>query len=131
MKSFKLIVILVCFLLCGSNFMNAQQLDASNSEQPVPNQVKSKTTTKAKAKARVRAKAQNRPVKAVNKNETKKLQSKSQKAARALTAKKTKDSGKGNIPPEKAKKERAARIAAIIETNKTKKKTLSKRKNNN
>lgn len=123
MKSVKLIIILVFSLLCGNNFVNAQQHDSDGNENTTTKSV----STSSKSKAKVKAK-KNHSI--VNTAETAKLHSKSEKEARALTAQKTKSSGKGNIPPEQAKKERAARIAAIIEANKTKKKTPSKRNNN-
>ncbi|WP_299441859.1 hypothetical protein [uncultured Aquimarina sp.] len=121
MKSFKLIVILVFSLLCGNNFVSAQQHNSDGNEKSTATSTSVNNSKKVKTK-----KSKTSTIKT---DETIKLHSKSERDARALTAQKTKKSGKGNIPPEKAKKEREARIAAIIEANKTKKKTPSKRNN--
>jgi len=56
------------------------------------------------------------------------LYSESEVEARALTARKTKNSAKGNISLEEAKRQRAARIQAIINKNKKRKTSQSKNK---
>ncbi|MDH7444043.1 hypothetical protein [Aquimarina sp. 2201CG14-23] len=129
MKSFKLIMFFVLSLTFATYTGTAQQLNSSNSEMPISNQVKSKSATKSKTKTIKRAKT--RAVTGVNTSETAKLHSKSEIEARALTAQKTRNSGKANIPKEVAVRQREARIQAAIEANKTKKKTTSKRKTGN
>ncbi|MFD2564867.1 hypothetical protein [Aquimarina rubra] len=122
MKTFKLIMLSLFFLGLGNHKTIAQQTDRSKPEQYLPNSVKPKSA----AKSKVQTKGKN--IDLVNTSETAKLYSKEEKEARALTARKSKESGKGNITPEQARRQREARIAAIIEANKTKKKTTSKRK---
>ncbi|AXT53678.1 hypothetical protein D1818_23675 [Aquimarina sp. BL5] len=124
MKSFKLILFLFFSLVLGSQVVTAQQTNTNAPEQYLPNSVKSKSI----ARTKVQTKGKNTNI--VNTSETAKLYSKKEKEARALTARKSKESGKGNITAEQAAKKRDARIAAIIEANKTKKKTPSKRGNN-
>ncbi len=134
MKSLKLIIVLVFSIVCGNNFVNAQQNNSDGNKNSPAVSVQNGNTSarsvnKTKNGKNKKAKTKKNNLRKVNTDETLNLRSKSEREARALTAEKTRKSGKGNIPPERAKKERAARIAAIIEANKTKKKTPSKRKN--
>jgi len=129
MKSIKLIIILVFSIVCGNNFANAQQNNSDGNKNTPAVSVENGNTAARSVNKTKKTKTKKNTLRKVNTKETINLRSKSERDARALTAEKTKKSGKGNIPPERAKKERAARIAAIIEANKTKKKTPSKRNN--
>ncbi|WP_378176070.1 hypothetical protein [Aquimarina sp. SS2-1] len=123
MKLVKSIILSFFFLVLGNQMSVAQQTDTNKPEQYLPNAVN------VKSSARMDGKTKRKSTPVVNTSETSKLYSIKEKESRALTAKKSKELGKGNITPQEAKRQREARVAAIIEANKTKKKTTSKGNN--
>jgi len=124
MKSLKVMLLLCSFFLVGNHYVNAQQKGEYDREEFRKAKILKQKQPKATSKSNKRSMA---AVK--EKAETGKLFSKEEVAARAKTAQKTKASGKGAASPEKAKQERAARIAAKLATHKRKSKTPVKRNN--
>ncbi|KAA1243352.1 hypothetical protein [Aquimarina sp. RZ0] len=126
MKSFKFVIFSVFLFISGNYIGTAQYVDTSNSEILPSKSVRASMPSKKKNKTKARP-----ALGTINTAETAKLQSKSEIKARAITAQNTKNSSKRNITALEAKRQRAARIEKVLETNKTKKKTLSKKNNKN
>ncbi len=111
--------------------INAQQLKSNSNGNSTSEKVMLYTEENVKTKKKLDQKDTKKPTIKTSSNTsiTANLNSKAEIEARAITARKTKNSSKRNISPDEAKKQRAARIQAIIESNKKKKFTQSKRKN--
>ncbi|WP_405205997.1 hypothetical protein [Aquimarina sp. LLG6339-5] len=120
MKIFKIIILFFFFLVLGNQNSVAQKSDKSKSEQFIPDQVDSKFIKRTARSAN----------KTANSSDKTNLYSEREKTARALTAKKSKSSGKPRLTSEEAKMRIESRVAAIKQENKTKrKKPLIRNKN--
>jgi len=124
MKLLKVILLLCSFFLVGNQYVNAQQKGEYNREEFR----KAKLLKQKQVAARSTSKKRSKPVTG-EKAKSNRLFSKEEVATREKTAQKTKVSGKGSASPEKAKQERAARIAAKLATHKRKNTSTIKRNN--
>ncbi|MBQ4805386.1 hypothetical protein J8L88_21170 [Aquimarina sp. MMG015] len=116
MKTFKIIILLFFSFVLGNQNSVAQKSDKSKSEQFIPDQVDSKSIKRAN--------------RTVNSSDKTSLYSEREKTARALTAKKSKNSGKPSLTSEEAKRRIESRVAEIKQENKTKRKKPLKRNKN-
>lgn len=124
MKSFKLVIILIFSFVFGNQISYSQSKNAKGSEQYIPTEVASKTSKRAGY-----SKKNSKVAKASKGVEADQLFSDKQKKNRALTAQKSKQSGKIKLTKEQNEKRIEERVRAIKESNKKKKKTISKRNN--
>ncbi|MBW1298681.1 hypothetical protein [Aquimarina litoralis] len=117
MKLFRLSVILMFSVIFGNNFCVAQKSNTNQPEQYLPHKVASSANqNRSFSKKAVNSKKNKRVA------ETGDVFSDKEKNARALTAKKSRQSGKGSLTKEQIKRRREARVAEIKEKNKKKKK---------
>ncbi|WP_299902658.1 hypothetical protein [uncultured Aquimarina sp.] len=122
MKSFKLIIVFVFSIVLGNHIGYSQNKNAKNAEEYIPKEVVSRTKSSPGFSKQKMSKT-NR----ANGLERDAIFSDKEKNARALTAQKSKKSGKAKLTKEQARKRREERVRAIKEENKRKKKTPSKR----
>lgn len=124
MKSFKLIVVIVLSFVLGNQISYSQSKNTKNSEQYMPTEAVSQ-----KSNRNGYSKKNRKTNKVIKGAETDQLFSDKEKKARALTAQKSKQSGKRKLTKEQNERRIEERVRAIKENNKKKKKVLTKRNN--
>ncbi|GAA0733767.1 hypothetical protein GCM10009430_48210 [Aquimarina litoralis] len=122
MKSFKLIIVFVFSIFLGNHIGYSQNKNADDSEEYIPKGVATRTKKNAGF-----SKGKMNKANRANGSDRDAIFSDKEKNARALTAQKSRKSGKVKLTKEQAKKRIEERVRAIKEENKRKKKTPSKR----